>query len=71
EITGGAAIPVQLEQSIAGIAGAFAEDSETITFGWRYDFHRSAAFKLDISRVDDNLSGESYDLITTGVSLVF
>jgi len=71
EITGGAAIPGALATAIAGVAEAFREDSETMTIGWRYDFHRSAAFKLDISRIDNNLTGESYDLITTGVSLVF
>ncbi|NVJ61045.1 MAG: hypothetical protein HWE27_11690 [Gammaproteobacteria bacterium] len=52
-------------------ANGFAIDTESVTFGVRYDFHPSAAYKIDFAKIDDNLTGESINLITTGISLVF
>ncbi|WP_196138628.1 porin [Aliikangiella sp. G2MR2-5] len=57
--------------TLDAVASAFHEDTETISFGIRYDFHPSAAFKINVSRFEDNLTQESVNLLTTGVSLVF
>ena len=45
--------------------------SNVYTIGARYDFHPSAAFKIDFSRFDDDITNTETDLIAVGIDLVF
>ncbi|KAA1162337.1 porin [Pseudoalteromonas distincta] len=46
-------------------------ESNVYTIGARYDFHPSAAFKIDFSRVDDDITDTETDIVAVGVDLVF
>jgi hypothetical protein len=65
-------LPASLQGTIAILAGAFADDQETITLGLRYDMDTNVALKADISKHSDNLA-ESNDatLVRVGVNYVF
>jgi len=45
--------------------------SNVYTIGARYDFHPSAAFKIDFSRFDDDVTDIETDVVAVGVDLVF
>ncbi|CAM2993871.1 hypothetical protein PAT01_07140 [Pseudoalteromonas atlantica] len=45
--------------------------SNVYTIGARYDFHPSAAFKIDFSRFDDDVTDIDTDVVAVGVDLVF
>lgn len=45
--------------------------SNVYTIGARYDFHPSAAFKIDFSRLDDDITNIETDVVAVGVDLVF
>ncbi|AQQ00622.1 hypothetical protein B0W48_12885 [Pseudoalteromonas aliena] len=45
--------------------------SNVYTIGTRYDFHPSAAFKIDLSRYENDLTNTDTDVIAFGVDLVF
>ena len=46
-------------------------ESNVYTIGARYDFHPSAAFKIDFSRFDDDITDTETDVVAVGVDLVF
>ncbi|MBD1584348.1 porin [Pseudoalteromonas sp. S16_S37] len=46
-------------------------DTSTLTIGARYDFHPSAAFKIDWSRQDNDLTNQDNDVIAVAIDLVF
>ncbi|MEL0656296.1 porin [Pseudoalteromonas issachenkonii] len=46
-------------------------ESNVYTIGARYDFHPSAAFKIDFSRFDDDTTDTETDVVAVGVDLVF
>lgn len=46
-------------------------ESNTYTLGARYNFHPSAAFKIDVSRFEDDITNTEVDLVSMGVDLVF
>lgn len=55
--------------------GDDAESHETTSFGVRWDFHSSAAFKIQYDEVEDNsvglaVAGDS-KAITIGIDMVF
>jgi hypothetical protein len=45
--------------------------SNVYTIGARYDFHPMAAFKVDFSRLKDDISNTETDVVAVGVDLVF
>ncbi len=52
------------------LAGARAE-SETWSIGARYDFHPSAAFKIELNQFDNTLTDQKVELLSFGIDLVF
>lgn len=46
-------------------------ESNVYTIGARYDLHPSAAFKIDFSRFDDDITDTETDIVAVGVDLVF
>lgn len=46
-------------------------DTQTWSIGMRYDFHPSAAFKIDYSKLKDKPTGATTNVISFGVDLVF
>ena len=67
------AIPPQvpLLATVAGVVESQLADRDTWSFGLRYDFHPSAAFKLQLSSAKDNYTLDKDRLLTMGVDLVF
>merc|ERR1712098_440446 len=47
------------------LAGARAE-SETWSIGARYDFHPSAAFKIELNQFDNTLTDQKVELLSFG-----
>ncbi|MEC8138580.1 MAG: hypothetical protein VX058_00335, partial [Pseudomonadota bacterium] len=45
--------------------------SNVYTIGTRYDFHPSAALKVDFSRFKDDISDTETDVVAVAVDLVF
>ncbi|MEL0640861.1 porin [Pseudoalteromonas aliena] len=45
--------------------------SNVYTIGARYDFHPSAAFKIDFSRFEDDITDTDTDVVAVGIDLVF
>ncbi len=66
-------IPVQvpLFATVAGLVESQQVDRDTWSFGMRYDFHSSAAFKVQLSSQKDNYTLQKDRLLTMGVDLVF
>ena len=54
------------------LLGGLSADESAVSVGVRYDFHPSAAFKIDFTTFSDDLdeAGDA-DLLTVGVDLVF
>ncbi|CAH9053807.1 hypothetical protein PSECIP111951_02401 [Pseudoalteromonas holothuriae] len=46
-------------------------DTNTVSVGARYDFHPSAALKVEWSRLDNDLSNQDNDVIAVAIDLVF
>ncbi len=67
------AIPPQvpLLATVAAVVESQRADRDTWSFGMRYDFHPSAAFKVQLSSAKDNYTLEKDRLLTMGVDLVF
>lgn len=67
------AMPPQfpLFATVAGVVESQLVDRDTWNFGMRYDFHPSAAFKVQLSSAKDNYTAEKDRLLTMGVDLVF
>ncbi|ALZ77248.1 porin [Rheinheimera sp. F8] len=66
-------IPAQvpLKKTVAAVVESQLADRDTWSFGMRYDFHPSAAFKVQLSSVKDNYSLQKDRLLSMGVDLVF
>lgn len=60
-----------LRDLVNGTLASQKVDRETLSFGARYDFHPSAAFKIDYSTRDDNLSNTDVSVLSFGIDLVF
>lgn len=67
------AIPPQvpLLATVAAVVESQRADRDTWSFGMRYDFHPSAAFKVQLSSAKDNYSLQKDRLLSMGVDLVF
>ncbi len=64
-------LPAQLLAPLQGLVGSQTRDAKTWNIGARYDFHPSAAFKVQYSSEDNNTSGVRSGLIAVGIDLVF
>ena len=64
-------LPPQLLQPVIGVVVGQKFDATTLSAGIRYDFHSSAAFKLQFSSQKDNTTDNRVGLLTAGVDLVF
>eukprot|EP00493_Phyllostaurus_siculus_P022774 UN23108 len=64
------AVP-QLNAGINSALEGSKAKSNVYTIGARYDFHPSAAFKIDFSRLDDDIANIETDVVAVGVDLVF
>lgn len=47
------------------------QESSTVIVGARYDFHPSAAFKIDLSRFNDDITDQDIDVLAVAIELVF
>lgn len=65
------AMPPQLLVPVVGIVQSQAHKATTYNLGLRYDFHPSAAFKLQYSTEDNELMDIRQDVVAVGVDLVF
>ncbi|GAB2916483.1 porin [Rheinheimera gaetbuli] len=64
-------LPPQLLQPVVGVVAGQKFDATTLSVGVRYDFHPSAAFKIQYSSQKDNTTDNTVGLITAGIDLVF
>lgn len=64
-------LPPQLLFPVAGIVASQLRDYQIYNVGLRYDFHPSAAFKVQYSSQKDKTLDDSTGLIAVGVDLVF
>ncbi|WP_333607302.1 porin [Arsukibacterium sp.] len=65
------ALPPALFQPVVGLVTSQARKADTMNLGLRYDFHPSAAFKLQYSSEDNKRLNRQSDLIALGIDLVF
>lgn len=65
------ALPPQLLLPVIGVVAGQKFDATTLSAGVRYDFHPSAAIKIQYSSQKDNTTDNTVGLITAGVDLVF
>jgi hypothetical protein len=64
--------PVTLQDVVAGLVNSQEGETQRYTIGMRYNFHPSAAFKLEYHTISDKLdSANDRSLITGAISLVF
>ncbi|CAM5193220.1 hypothetical protein [Alishewanella longhuensis] len=66
-----ATLPAQLLIPVQGLVRSQARSAKTWNLGARYDFHPSAAFKVQYSSEKNDTSGVRSGLIALGVDLVF
>ena len=70
-----ALLPVGAPPALAGgvqfVVNRFETKREAWNLGMRYDFHPSAAFKAQYTKMDDKVGNSDADLLTLGVDLVF
>lgn len=64
-------LPPQLLIPVAAVVSGQRFDATTVSAGIRYDFHPSAAFKIQYSSQKDKLQNSRTGLIVAGVDLVF
>ena len=64
-------LPAQLLLPVAGIVQSQAREATTYNIGLRYDFHPSAAFKVQYSSEDNELADLRQDVLAFGVDVVF
>ncbi|KAA1160083.1 porin [Pseudoalteromonas fuliginea] len=60
-----------LNAAVNGALESIKAQSNVYTIGARYDFHPSAAFKIDFSRFEDDITDTETDVVAIGVDLVF
>lgn len=65
------AVPAQLRTAVNGLIQTQLFDNTTWNLGLRYDFHPSAAFKVQYSWADDQTRNKKDNLLSMGVDLVF
>ncbi|OHU85017.1 MULTISPECIES: porin [Pseudoalteromonas] len=80
-LANGAVVPVSTDPSnpnaplirdlMNGALNATRVNTNTVTLGARYDFHPSAAFKIDWSRLDNDVTNQDNDVIAVAIDLVF
>jgi len=56
---------------VNGVLEGVRAQSNVYTIGARYDFHPSAAFKIDFSRFEDDITDTETDVVAVGIDLVF
>ncbi len=66
-----ASLPAQLALPVVGIVQSQARDAYTYNLGLRYDFHPSAALKIQYSSEDNKIVDVRQDVLAFGVDLVF
>ncbi|GHG63770.1 hypothetical protein GCM10010919_09780 [Alishewanella longhuensis] len=66
-----ASLPMQLLAPVQGLVRSQERSAKTWNLGARYDFHPSAAFKVQYSSEKNDTSGVRAGLIAVGVDLVF
>lgn len=66
-----ASLPPQLLLPVVGIVQSQAREATTYNLGLRYDFHPSAAFKVQYSSEDNEIADLRQDVLAFGVDLVF
>ncbi|HSG51516.1 MAG TPA: hypothetical protein VLA40_05370, partial [Rheinheimera sp.] len=64
-------LPSQLLLPVIGVVSGQRFDATTVSAGIRYDFHPSAAFKIQYSSQKDKVQDIRTGLIVAGVDLVF
>ncbi|WP_166421820.1 porin [Pseudoalteromonas sp. Z1A8] len=60
-----------LNSAVNGALDGLRAQSNVYTIGTRYDFHPSAAFKIDFSRFEDDVTDTETDVVAVGIDLVF
>jgi hypothetical protein len=66
-----AGAPPALVGGVQFVVNRFETKREAWNLGMRYDFHPSAAFKAQYTKMDDKVGNSDADLLTLGVDLVF
>ena len=66
-----ASLPPALLLPVVGIVQSQAREATTYNVGLRYDFHPSAAFKVQYSSEDNEIADLRHDVLAFGVDLVF
>ncbi|MEW5681060.1 MAG: porin [Pseudomonadota bacterium] len=64
-------VPAQLALGVTQAVERFEVKRDAWNLGLRYDFHPSAAFKAQLTRVNNDITDDDTSLITLGVDLVF
>lgn len=62
---------VPFYQPLVGAVESFKVKTDVWNLGMRYDFHPSAAFKVQLTHSDDKVTNEKDQLLTVGIDLVF
>ena len=60
-----------LNSAINSVLYALRSKGNVYTVGTRYDFHPSAAFKIDFSRYENDKTNTDTDVLAVGIDLVF
>ena len=66
-----AGVPAQLVGGVALAVNRFETKRDAWNLGLRYDFHPSAAFKAQLTRMNNDLTDDDASLLTVGVDVVF
>lgn len=66
-----AGVPAQLVGGVALAVNRFETKRDAWNLGLRYDFHPSAAFKTQLTRMNNDLTDDDASLLTVGVDVVF
>jgi hypothetical protein len=61
----------QLNAGLNQVLEGSKAKSNVYTVGARYDFHPSAAFKIDFSRFEDDITNTDTDVVAVAIDLVF
>ncbi|GAB57751.1 porin [Rheinheimera nanhaiensis] len=64
-------VPAQLALGVTQAVERFEVKRDAWNLGLRYDFHPSAAFKAQLTRVNNDITDDDTSLVTLGVDLVF
>jgi hypothetical protein len=64
-------LPPQILVPVAAVVNSMHVDRKTQNAGIRYDFHSSAALKVQFTTVENKLTDDRANLVTVGIDLVF